>query len=255
MARKKQVDSGGAGGGEWLNTYADMVTLLLTFFIMLFSMSTIDSDKAVLLAEAMVKQFGSVPTETLVAVPAADEKEGQASPETTDEAVDLTAIFSAIKKYIAENDLSESVQVAQGDGFVFIRFMNNMLFEPNSAVLKPADREILRFVGNGIKSVQGDCKEISIHGFTASVPDNPNYPVNEWLLSSNRANAVLVYFDDVVGIDETKMTATTWGKNHPFASNLTEESRAKNRRVEILLSTEANMMAQQLDNVYEKLIE
>lgn len=253
MARKKRSDSGGASGGEWLNTYADMVTLLLTFFILLFSMSTLDTDKASILAEAMMEQFG-VPTKSLVQGEPSDDQQGPQDqpPEITEDTMQM--IYDTLSKFIADQQMESSVQISKSDNAVFIRFTDDMLFEPNSSVLKPSDREILRFVGNGIKSVQNDCETISIHGFTASVPDNPDYPVNEWMLSAGRANAVLVFFDDEIGIDKEKMTATTWGMNKPLADNATEEGRSKNRRVEILISTE-NLLSEQLDNIYEKLVE
>ncbi len=96
--------------------------------------------------------------------------------------------------------MADSVEISKGEGYVFIRLMDDMLFEPNRSVLKPEDREILQFVGNGIKSVQVDSKMISIHGHTAAIPNNPDYEVNDCILSAGRADAVLVFYD-VVGID------------------------------------------------------
>jgi outer membrane protein OmpA-like peptidoglycan-associated protein len=62
----------------------------------------------------------------------------------------------------------------------------------------------------------------------------------------------VVFFEEL-GINPAKMQSITWGKNKPFMPNDTEESRSKNRRIEILINSE-NLMEQQLDNVYEKLI-
>lgn len=252
MARKKRDLSGGGGGGEWLNTYADMVTLLLTFFILLFSMSSLDAAKFNMLVTAFSNSTSSAKIVVADDIGGEEQDGLPLSSENIDAA--LQEIYESLKQYIESQGLGDSVNISQGEGYVFIQFMDNMLFEPNSAVLKASSKDILHFVGMGIRSVQGQCETISIHGFTASVPDNPNYPVNEWLLSSGRANAVLVYFDDDIGIDKEKMTATTWGMNKPIADNNTEEGRAKNRRVEILISTE-NLISEQLDNIYEKFVE
>lgn len=255
MARKKKEGSGGPGSGDWLNTYADMVTLLLTFFILLFSMSSLDGAKFNMLVKAFASDTAG--SDAKIVIVGTDDGTGQEGfpPEGAIEVVDevsLEEVYDTIKKFMEDQDVSSSVEVSKGEGYVFIRFMNDMLFEPNSAVLKPADREILSFVGNGIKSVQNKAEMISIHGHTAAIPDNPDYGVNDWLLSSDRANAVLLYFDDVIGIDPKKMQTITWGKNKPFTDNDTEENRSKNRRVEILISTE-DVLSAQLDNVYEKL--
>ncbi len=260
MARRKKMDDGGSGGGEWLNTYADMVTLLLTFFILLFSMSSLDSTKFNL----MVKAFSDSTSEDMIVIlgrEGPNDYDG-AKPQGPDylegdiEIKDLTEIFHAISQYIEEKGIQDSVQVAQGDGFVFIQFMDNMLFEPNSARLKPADLNILNFVGMGIKSVQNQLKLVRIDGHTAAIPENPNYEVSDRLLSSERANSVLMYFEDVIGIRPELLVQMGFGKQMPLPDNTnsTDAERSKNRRVEIYISTE-NIITEQLDNIYEKLVE
>lgn len=261
MARKKVADSGGGGGSEWLNTYADMVTLLLTFFILLFSMSSLDAEKFNLMVSAFMSSSDSTSPAIIVlnGQTEGNLQEGLPPAGTEIEAEDAPSIeevFKKIQEYIEESEFKESVSVSQGEGYVFVQFMNDMLFEPNSAVLRPQTREILRFVGNGIKSMENRCEMISIHGHTAAIPDNPDYAVSDRTLSTDRANAVLSVFEDNIGIDSQKLFAVGWGKTKPRApdSNNTEEGRSKNRRVEILISTE-NLLAEQLDNVYEKLVE
>lgn len=262
MARRKRASGGGPGSGDWLNTYADMVTLLLTFFILLFSMSSLDAAKFNMLVLAFASDGKASDKIVINGVAEGDEHSGNlpqgeenANEEITD--VDdekLAEIAQQLKEFLEKQQSSDSVSVSQGEGYVLIRFMNDMLFEPNSAVLKPADKEILKFVGNGIKSVENEVEMISINGHTAAIPGDPNYAVSDRLLSSDRANTVLMYFEDTIGIDPLKMQAVGWGKYKPFTTNDTEEGRSKNRRVEILLSTE-NLLSDQLDNIYEKLVE
>lgn len=261
MARRKKSDSGGGGGGDWLNTYADMVTLLLTFFILLFAMSSIDSTKW----NAIVKAFTSPNADDVIVIlgdpgPAEIDANAEATgPDSLDvdaEIPDLSEIFEQIKQHIEDQGVGDSVQITQGDNYIFIRFMDNMLFEPNSARLKPADLEILNFVGMGIKAVQRDLAVVRIDGHTAAIPETPNYPVSDRVLSSERANAVLMYFEDVVGIKPELLVQTGFGKQIPLTpnSNDTPEGRSQNRRVEIFISTE-NVITEQLNNIYEKLVE
>jgi chemotaxis protein MotB len=162
----------------------------------------------------------------------------------------------------AASDAESQMAVSQGSGYVFVRFPDDMLFEPNSSNLLPGSLEMLNFVGSGLKSVQDETSSIQIIGHTAAIPDNPDYAVSDRLLSTDRANAVLIYFEDTVGVDPKKMQATGMGKWQPVLKpdgtpedNMTEESRAKNRRVEILIQNEGASLTEQLDNVYERLIE
>jgi len=246
--------------GTWLNTYADMVTLMLTFFILLFSMSTIDSTKF----NMIVKAFSESTSKDMIVIlgregPNDYDAATAQGPDVFEEDVevkDLTDIFMAISDYIEQNNMQDSVRISQGDGFIFIQFMDNLLFEPNSARLKSSDLDLLNFVGMGIKSVQDQLKLVRIDGHTAAIPEDPDYPVSDRLLSSERANSVLMYFEDVIGIRPELLVQMGYGKQVPLPGNTnsTEEERSKNRRVEIYISTE-NDLREQLDNIYEKLVE
>jgi len=246
--------------GTWLNTYADMVTLMLTFFILLFSMSTIDSTKF----NMIVKAFSESTSKDMIVIlgregPNDYDAATAQGPDVFEEDVevkDLTDIFMAISDYIEQNNMQDSVRISQGDGFIFIQFMDNLLFEPNSARLKSSDLDLLNFVGMGIKSVQDQLKLVRIDGHTAAIPEDPYYPVSDRLLSSERANSVLMYFEDVIGIRPELLVQMGYGKQVPLPGNTnsTDEERSKNRRVEIYISTE-NDLREQLDNIYEKLVE
>jgi chemotaxis protein MotB len=253
VARKKAASGGGPGSGDWLNTYADMVTLLLTFFILLFSMSRMDAEKFNLMVEAFASAGRSSDVLTIEGVATEQSEYSGHDIDMNAQSGEITDIVAAIKAAIQAQNLQDSVSVSQVGNDVFIRFMDDMLFEPNSAVLRPSDRELLQFVGDSIKSVENKARMIAVHGHTAAIPGNPDYEVNDWQLSSARADTVVNFFEQSVGIDPIKMQALTWGKNKPFTSNETEEGRSKNRRIEIHISTD-NPIADQLDNIYENLV-
>jgi chemotaxis protein MotB len=256
--RKKGGGGGGPGSGDWLNTYADMVTLLLTFFILLFSMSSMDSAKFNMLVSAFTSDSSS--SDQIVIYAQSDgtlenTAENGGPDEEEIELTDLEDVYQRILEIIRNSGAEDSVEVSKGDGYVFISFMDEMLFQPNSARLKdPDNMEILSQVGYAIRMVEDDVAMISVNGHTAAIPDNPDYPVSDRELSSQRANVVLMFLEDTVGVDGTKMLAVAWGKNRPIADNNTAEGMSRNRRVEILISAD-NPITDQMDNVYEKLME
>jgi chemotaxis protein MotB len=269
MARKKKAGGGGPGSGDWLNTYADMVTLLLTFFILLFSMSSLDAAKFNIMVQAFSDRGESSEKIIIRGETTGDRQDAEpmTSAEAELEEIDMEAIFAMLSQMAAEQnaqaDNPESqIVVSQGNGYVFVSFPGDMLFEANSSILLPGSLDMLNFVGSGLKSVQDQTSSINIVGHTAAIPDNPDYAVSDRLLSSARANEVLIYFEDVVGVDPRKLYSIGMGKWMPTLQadgtpedNMSEESRAKNRRVEILIQNEGASLTEQLDNVYERLIE
>lgn len=254
MARKRR-ESGGSDSGAWMNTYADMVTLLLTFFILLYSMSSLDSTKFNIFVEAFTERTGEFDSFILYleGIGAESDLQYADSPELV-KIENLNDVFERLDVYVRENNLEQNISVSQGDGYVFISFADDMLFEPNSARLNSSILEILHFIGQGIKSIEDEVEMISVNGHTAAIPGNPDYAVSDRLLSSDRANAVLMYFEEVMHIDSTKLVQIGFGKYKPLEDNETEEGRRRNRRVEILISSD-NPITNQIDNVYEQLVE
>lgn len=234
------------GGDTWLNTYADMVTLLLTFFIMLFSMSSVQEDKW----QALVKAFTKTGEDTnqVLLVPDGEGnqigKNSGVPPETISTAkgdaeaanelpIDFEELFEYLKKYVQENGMEGSVSVQKGkDQSVFIRFQNSVLFNADSFTLLPKSKEMLDFLGNGLKSVEDQIQAININGHTANIP---GYPVSDRMLSSQRAASVAMYLEDTKEIDRSVILSIGNGNSHPIDDNDTPEGRSHNRRVDMLI--------------------
>lgn len=242
--RKKKQDGGGGGGGDWLNTYADMVTLLLCFFVMLLSSSTQDQEKWEQLVKAFSK-FADEPQQIVInptqqgdelAASEGAKPEGDVGNDQLNEGLpqDFEDLYSYLKKYVEDNGLSDSVTLSKSDNHVFVRFKDNIFFNPNSAVLKNSSDDILKYIGEGLKSIEDKIMMIKVNGHTASV-QNANYHVSDRDLSTDRANAVLNYFEMKTLIQPNKLIATGFGKNFPIATNDTEEGRRQNRRVELVI--------------------
>lgn len=246
MARKKRSDEG--GGYSWMDTYGDMVTLLLTFFVMLFALSSVNEEKWEMLVESFSRSPAANTPQIVFMAEDITKTGDQAMPgiegdqmlkdkgqQMTELPIDLNELYEYIKRYIEANDMSGSVSAEKGPNSVYLRFDNNLFFDGDSATLRPESYEILKFMGEGFKNVEDKILFIRINGHTAAIPNMPDYNVNDWNLSSNRANAVASYFENDSGIDVKKMMTSGYGKNQPLASNDTEEGRAQNRRVDIMV--------------------
>ncbi len=228
MARKRKKPAEG-GSNEWLNTYADMVTLLLCFFILLFTMSSIDAEKW----KTLIRAFQN-PKELEDIV----ENDNTPTLDTEGEEVqleDLTFLKDHIEQLIDQSVFAADVDLIGNESIVFLRLSNNLLFAGDSAVLQPNTTEFLNLVGDAIKEFEENIMFIRINGHTATVNERPGRIVSDRVLSTERANAVLMYLEDVKGISPQKLIAMGYGKNYPIETNDTEVGRSKNRRVEILI--------------------
>lgn len=266
MARKRFQDEGSSS--EWLNTYADMVTLLLTFFILLYSMSSVDDVKWQELVKAFDDRFGttdqvvlrdpgdgdSIGTNTATYGFTAD-KEGLAI-DASGLPADFDQLFTYINQYLIDNNLQDSVEVQRYDNSIFIRFKDNIFFDPDSPVLRQSGIQILSYLGDGLKSVENNLLAIKVNGHTAAVPGVENYRVSDRTLSTDRANSVVDYFEINKKIDAKKLLSMGYGKNYPVATNETPEGREQNRRVDMMILSDqldinsAEDMKVLLDSLY-----
>lgn len=226
MRRKKTLAS---VSNEWMNTYADMVTLLLCFFILLFTMSTIQEEKW----QALVQSFQNSGDNTqVVVVPGedGDETAGNVANES-----EFLLLKNEIETLIYENEFTGDVELGGNEYVIFLRLNNNLLFDGNSAVLRTSTVAFLDQLGDTLKREESLITQVRVNGHTATIPPIPNDNVSDRVLSTDRANSVLMYFEDVKKIEPRKLIAMGFGKNFPIASNESEQGRAINRRVEILI--------------------
>lgn len=247
MAKRKRREDGG-GGGDWMNTYADMVTLLFAFFVMLFSMSSVETDKWEMLVKAFSKRGEE--TSQIVLAPGQNgeelganeaEKAFTSDDESVSEAPsglpeDLNQLYEYMKRYVEENNLEDSIIVSQSIGSVSVSFKNNIFFMPDSAVLTNPAVEILDFMGEGMNNVANQILAIKVSGHTARIKEIENYPISDWTLSTDRANSVVMYLiNHNEDISSENYVSQGFGYNHPLDTNDTPEGRESNRRVDILI--------------------
>ena len=235
--------------GTWIITYSDMITLLLCFFILMYSSSTIDSVRW----QNLIRSLNPAAAET----PSVDYDEtgdvGQVDIEEEELSDDeeFDRLYREIRRHIEENDMTEDVQVFGGDGFAFIVFRNNILFEGDRYHLTASGREILDFLADGISVVSHLIREVRILGHTNQAdPHRPNDVRGDRFLASNRATEVLVYLQEKDILEPRRLTSTGYGQFFPIAPFDSEEERHLNRRVEILI-TEAGTIEVSMEDIYE----
>ncbi len=235
MAKKRQSQE--EEGGSWMDTYGDMITLVLTFFVLLYSMSSMDTSKWQYIAEAFSK--GKISDSEVRVVgepnpendPTAVYDDSVPVVEEYDEIVDFEDFFMYLKEVITTNNLQESVSVEMSQTGVYMRFRDNIFFAGDSDVLLDEGKYILEIISDGIRAVNERVLAIKVSGHTAGAA---NSDVNEWRLSSGRADSVINFMLSLDACDPDKFSSAGYGKYRPVDDNDTEEGRRQNRRVEIV---------------------
>jgi chemotaxis protein MotB len=227
--------SEGGNDERWVISYADLVTLLLGFFIILYSTAELDVARFEQLRFAFADAFnvevregsnGESPIFTggsgLVA--------GGALSALPDP--DLELIRERIAAELEESGFSVgTIFVAQQEDDVVIRLADHLLFPSASADLQEEAEALMRVVGEVLLTIPN---EVRVEGHTDNVPvATATYPTN-WELSSARATAVLRALLDV-GVAPNRLRAAGYAEYRPVATNVTPEGRAQNRRADIVI--------------------
>ena len=242
---KKKKSSG--GGANWMDTYGDMVTLLLCFFVLLYSISTISEDAW----KNLVMSFNPYAVMTGEAEggggPSADDDESGVMPEPPESTAQdeinntIAALYQQITDFIESEGMSSSISVEMDGGRVFVTFKDTAFFNGNSAELRRDAYPILDAMSEMLAEAGHAIDEVRILGHTAEVPGSNAHTTvqTDRTLSSNRANNVLIYIQehtDWDALDPAKLRSEGLGQWHPIGDNSTEEGRAQNRRVEMIIS-------------------
>ena len=240
MARRKK--SSGGGGANWMDTYGDMVTLLLCFFVLLYSMSSISQENWKAIVQSFNPSAVQTPTATTGAGgPNADETgvTGQMpSVEEQQEQVeqDIQSLLQSIQEMIEQESLQETVSVTSNGGKVFITFNQAVFFEGDSPVLLKEAYPILDKVSDMLDGVADSIDEVRVQGHTARARKEPNRTVTDRNLASQRATNVIIYLQDHGILNPARLVSEGLGEWRPIATNETPEGRAENRRVEMIIS-------------------
>ncbi len=235
-AKKSEEKLETAGMMRWLLTYADMITLMLALFIILFAMSTITRVKVQAFAKEVSAGFNNP---WAVNQPPNGGANGQASFEASSS---IPAIQRELEKFVKKNHLEDQVQVhAQARGLVITLLSDKSYYDSGSAEMRPATLKIIDQIAPLLKR---NSNEISVEGNTDNVPiSTPEFPTN-WELSAARAVGVARHLVEADGVAPTRISASGYGEFHPRNKNETPAERQQNRRVDIVLLSGASSTAE-----------
>jgi chemotaxis protein MotB len=228
---------------SWLIPYADMLTLLLALFIVLFAASTIDAEKFQKIASSFNSALNGgegpldynepitlndIPPKETIIVP----KEPTASPSSEEiDRVKLKELQEKIDTYISNKKLSLSLKTNLTESGLIITILDDALFDSGSAEIKPNANKLAIEISQFL--VAEPPRQIIIAGHTDNVPiKNSNYDSN-WVLSFFRAYNFMEVLLKNPDLEPDMLSPIANGEYQPVASNKTEAGRAKNRRVEI----------------------
>ena len=270
MGRRKNREES-SGGGSWLTTYSDLVTLLLCFFVLLFSMAVVDKQKVTKVALSIRAAFlGKTGNEifelkdgdTLISLTPyekelidmmdeepgeegeeADRTEGEEETgeedepgenedETGEEAGGIGTLKADIQGLIDAMGLNENIRVIDEGTRIILRMDSVILFDTGKADIKPSAKPVIEKIGDILKTLD---TEIQVQGHADDRPINtPEFPSN-WELSTKRATNVVKFLIDECGVDPKNLTATGNAEFRPVAPNDSEYNRQKNRRIDIAI--------------------
>ena len=223
-------ESGGPSAPLWMVTYSDMVTLLLTFFVMIVSMSEVEVKKFKAAMSYFQGRTAMLTHDTVRPTPA------QQLVTEDFQSREQAERYETLLEYLEENGLQDKVQVDLTDKGLHIVISDSVMFDTGEAELIEPSRTILRLVAG---MVDEKVEAIVVEGHTDNRPIHTGrYPSN-WELSTARAASVVRFLLEQENTrGPPRYVAIGYGEYHPVETNETPEGRAANRRVEILFSWE-----------------
>lgn len=241
MSKKKHHDEAHESDERWLITYADMITLLMVFFIVLYSMANTDLKKFAQVAESMQVAFNMVGVSaqggaSIVGTVGSVGTSGRPSPNffqnLPSRQRDFISVTTELTTYATQAGLQSDISINMNMEGLIISLSNALVFEPGSATLKPEAQETLHKVAEILNMTNN---LVRVEGHTDDTPTNdPQYPSN-WELSVARAVNIVHYLVQEEGIAPERLLAAGQAEFKPITTNDTREDRARNRRADIII--------------------
>lgn len=240
---------------RWLVSYADFITLLFAFFVVMYAISSVNEGKYRVLSDSLVNAFqnvpptsqsqqsnkqllvGAAPLEIKLPTPSAEARQRDAKAE--EQARKMQGMAGNIKQSLGPFINQGKVRVTQSRRGIAIEINDSILFSPAKADLQVDSKEMLRAVADMVASTDN---LIQIEGHTDNVPINTAQFPSNWELSSARAASVVRVFADT-GIAPQRLVVIGYADQRPVEANDKGEGRARNRRVTL------NILADNRDEV------
>lgn len=266
MSRKREHDAEKENGERWLLTYSDLITLLMIFFVVLYSMSKVDAQRFAAVAESLNKALGGgTPAKIELAVSpvgpslfqtgtpsskttvpgngkdpnnttytdtdksAPNKNSGQGNGDT--EKISIDTIKAKLDKFAADNGIQSTLVTNIEERGIVVRIQETLLFESGSADITARARDILEKISTVLVI---EPNQIKVEGHTDNLPINTARFPSNWELSVTRSTNV-VHILQQYGISPNRLSAAGYGEFRPISSNDTDAGRGKNRRIDLII--------------------
>ena len=227
---------------RWMVSYADFITLLFAFFVVMYAISSVNDDKYAVLSETLRQAFSvdvtspdpiQVGEPTLAASPhVVDIPDSHAYADVTDGDTYIEDPVETAKSLLGGFAHQQGVSVTTDNDWLELTINAEVLFSSGQAQLNPQTTVLL---DEALAILLSSSNPVTIEGYTDNIAnESVRYPSN-WELSAARASSVARYFVDQ-GIRQERMAAVGYGENHPIFTNATPDGRAANRRVVIVVA-------------------
>ena len=246
--RRQEVDN----HERWLISYADFITLLFAFFVVMYAISSVNENKYKVFSASLTTAFGgegAAKSDTITPLNEQDQLLKSLVDRRNSRVIErqrkqqeyLRNVVKNLNQIMAPLVTSGQVAVSQTSRGVVLEINASALFNQGDAALRGEAIktlvEVARMLGQGDQAIE-------VEGYTDDVPiSNPRFPSN-WELSSARARSVVRLFIEQ-GVEAGRLTAVGSAANHPVSPNDTAEGRARNRRVTVTILSAPERLAQQ----------
>lgn len=238
MRRRRRIVIDHENHERWLISFADFVTLLFAFFVVMYAVSAVNEGKYRVLASSLGNAFGNtssqdvpVPQLPNQALPSDVQQRTLKQQQAIEEQAHMTEVASNLLDVMAPLVKEGKVRVTQSRRGVSIEINANVLFAEGQAVLEPQSLTVLRAVAQHLSK---EPFNLEITGHTDNIPIRNSVFASNWELSAMRATSVVRLLAES-GIAPARLFAIGREASQPIASNQTPEGRARNRRVELMI--------------------
>jgi len=237
---------------RWLITYADLITLLMVFFVVMWSISRADAAKFASVAESLSVAFGA-PKGSVIVMPATGtSRSSKQAPKNAAAKADastkrgggsagdqtaLQRVAATIEDMIRDKGLQDMISLdGSADGRkLTIRLRDSVLFTQGGAVLTPDAQDLVLRLGDVLKNIG---MRVSVSGHTDDIPIRSGAYESNWQLSTARSTAVIEHLIKYAAFPPQLLSSSGYSEFHPIVPNDSPENRAKNRRVEFVITDE-----------------
>jgi chemotaxis protein MotB len=252
--REKHGESGEGGMERWLLSYADFITLLMVFFILMYALSKVDVAKYNAIAKSLNVVLSGATMAPLDAAGDAniDMDSGAQLTETLTQdlvnAAQMEAVREQIQQYIDSQIVAESsqaqspasppkqlgdyIEIIEQERGLVVSIKDTLLFTSGSDELNPQAKSIMKKLGSALVSVPN---HIRVEGHTDNLPINTPQFGSNWELSVMRATRVVHVFQEEAGISPARLSIGGYGEFRPMVPNNSDVNRARNRRVDVVI--------------------